>query len=246
MAEFVTCLFILSDRNLYEFVQLNLPGLLPNLTVIKELIDSTDTNIQGEFRYDAMFDYLSPKSSKFTFSAEDCTSVVLKMTYIPQVNNFIGFVPPLRNGMPQMSTFTTESFTELENCSTTLSLSHHLNVHIIQPITLDFDMCSSFLLSAYGTANQFTTKDVIARRLKIADECEKTGTRLVGFSTDANSHYLRSIRLLTRFCAHLPNQQFHLHENAFSAGAPRVSSILCIVIWHISCTNLPYRLGHSF
>ena len=57
--EFAACLFILGGRNAYEFIRLNIPGLIPSLTTIQALIDRGTNHFQeGEFRHNAMCDYL--------------------------------------------------------------------------------------------------------------------------------------------------------------------------------------------
>ncbi|CAF1143938.1 unnamed protein product [Rotaria sordida] len=224
--EFASCIFILGGRNVYEFIRINIPGLLPSLTVIQALIDSSTNNLQeGEFRYDAMSDYLSSKRSKFVFAAEDCTSVIPKITYNVQSNTFTGFTPPLKDGLPQINTFSTESFSELEHWSSTLAISNLLNVHMIQAITVASNSCSPFLLSAYGTDNRFITKDIILRWVNMVDECVKREINLVGFATDCDSRYLRSMRLLMGFFATMSNQKFHQRKNAFHVNIPPVSYI---------------------
>lgn len=224
--EFASCLFILGGRNVYEFVRINIPGFLPSLPVIQALIDTSTNYIQeGEFRYDVMSDYLSSRQSKFAFAAEDCTSIVPKITYNAQSNIFTGFVPPLAGGLPLINTFSTESFTEFQRWISTLVKSHLLNVHMIQPITPISDSCSPFLLSAYGTDNRFTAKDIVLRWVHMVDECAKTGKKLVGIATDCDSRYLRSMRLLMGFFADMPNQQFYQHDDAFHVNIPQVSYI---------------------
>ena len=133
MREFASVIFILGGRNLYEFIRMNIPGLLPSLSIIQSLIDSSTNYLQeGQYRYEAMYDYLSWKRSKFVFAAEDCTSVIPKITYNVHSNTFTGFTPPLKDGLPQVNTFSTESFSELEHWSSTLPISNLLNIHMVQ------------------------------------------------------------------------------------------------------------------
>lgn len=225
--EFAACLFILGGRNVYEFIRLNVSGLLPSLTTIQALIDTGTNHFQeGEFRYDAMCDYLSSNGSKLVFASEDCTSVIPKVTYDATSNSFIGFVPSLKNGLPEVNKFSTESFAELENWFSTIAKSHLLNVHMIQPIVSTSNTCSPFMLSAYGTDNCFKTQDIINRWTNMVNECLKKDIKLIGFATDADTRYLKAMRLLMGFFAHMPDQQFLQGDNTFRAAIPRVSSIL--------------------
>ncbi|CAF4892980.1 unnamed protein product, partial [Rotaria socialis] len=220
--EFASCVFILGGRNVYEFVRLNIPGLLPSLTVIQALIDASTNYFQeGEFRYNVMSDYISSKKLKFVYAAEDCTSVIPKIAYNTRSNNFAGFVPPLKGCLPQINTFSTESFAELQHWFCIVSMSHLLNVHMIQPATSTSDSCAPFLLSAYGTDNCFTAQDIVLRWVNIVNECTKNRAKLVGFATDCDSRYLGSMRLLMGFFSNMPKQQFHQHENAFHVDIPQ-------------------------
>lgn len=224
--EFASCLFILGGRNVYEFIRLNIPGLLPTLPVIQALIDSAENRIvEADFRYDLMSDYLSLQKTNFIFASEDCTGVVPRIVYNVQSNSFIGFVPHLEDGLPQINAFSTESFAKLENWFDTLNKSYLLNIHMVQPINLSSISCSPFLLSAYGTDNQFKTIDILMRWMSMVNQCDKKGVKVVGFSTDCDSRYLRSMRLLMGYFADLPNQHFHLRDNAFYVDIPKVISL---------------------
>ena len=173
-------------------------------------------------------------SSQFVFAEEDCTSVIPKVTYDATLNSFIGFVPPLKNGLPQVNTFSTESFAVLENWFSTLAKSHLLNVHMIQPITLTSNTCSPFLLSAYGTDSRFKTRDIIMRWIYIINECKNKGIRLIDFATDLDPRYMKAMHLFMGFFARMSNQQLHHNENSFYADIPRVSSILTILIFLVT------------
>ncbi len=195
--DFASCVFILGGRNVYEFIRLNIPGFLPSLTVIQRLLDSTRSRIEeGEFRYNLMADHLLSQKTKFIFAAEDCTAVVPRIVYDVQANTFIGFTPYLEDGLPQINAFSTESFSELENWFNTLTKSHFLNLQMIQPINLNGASCSPFLLSAYGSDNHFTTEDILTKWMNIIHRCNEKDVKVVGFATDCDSRYLRSMRLL--------------------------------------------------
>ncbi|CAF1513074.1 unnamed protein product [Rotaria sp. Silwood1] len=74
---------------------------------------------------------------------------------------------------------------------------------------------SPFLLSAYGVENTFTANDVLRRWLFIYEGCIKNQIRIIGFSSDADSKYMRAMRLVSGFFASLPNFKLHQHPNAF-------------------------------
>ena len=222
--ELATCLFILAGRNAYEFARLNIRGLLPSLTLIQTSLGSRVNRVEeGEFRYDLMAEYLSSEAMKFIFAAEDCTAVVPRVVYDVQSNTFVGFTSHLKNGLPAVNAFSTESFAELKDWFQTSTQSRLLNLHMIQPIGCGPIPCSSFLLSAYGTDNCFSGQDIILRRITIVNQCEIEGVKVIGFASDCDPRYLRSMRVLMGFFVDAPNYQFHVNDNAFSVIIPKVS-----------------------
>ncbi|CAF5063081.1 unnamed protein product, partial [Rotaria sp. Silwood1] len=74
---------------------------------------------------------------------------------------------------------------------------------------------SPFLISAYGVDNTFTTNDILRRWIFIFEKCIQKQIRIIGFSTDADSKYMRAMRLTSGFFASLPNFALHKHPNAF-------------------------------
>jgi hypothetical protein len=121
-----------------------------------------------------------------------------------------------------MNSFSTESFSELENWFNTLTKSHLLNLQMIQPISLDSVSSSPFILSACGTDNRFTTEDILMKWMNIINQCNEQGVRVVGFATDCDSRYLRSMRLFMGVFADMPNQQIYLRDDVFHVDIPKV------------------------
>ncbi|CAF3644096.1 unnamed protein product, partial [Rotaria sp. Silwood2] len=77
---------------------------------------------------------------------------------------------------------------------------------MIQPINPNGVSCSSFLLAAYGTDNQFTTEDTLMKWMSVVNHCNEKHGRVVGFATDCDPRYLRSMRLFKGFYADMANQ----------------------------------------
>ncbi|CAF1235869.1 unnamed protein product, partial [Rotaria sordida] len=74
--DFAVCLFILADRNAYEFLRINIPGTLPSLITIRAKLSTAGFRaLEGEFRYDDMNKYMDEINSKFAFCSEDCTNL---------------------------------------------------------------------------------------------------------------------------------------------------------------------------
>ena len=112
---FALCCYILVGKNSYNFLRLNLPGSLPNLTTLNTLIGTNeDVIIECKFRFSQLQRYLQSFKVEHVFCAEDCTALVRKITYDVKTDTFIGFSTPLDNGVPFPLYFKTTSFSELQ------------------------------------------------------------------------------------------------------------------------------------
>lgn len=220
--QFALVLSILGRRQVYEYIRINLPGGLPSLTTLSTIFNQNrEKLLEGEFRFDSMKNHFESMKVKYAFAAEDCTSVIRKVCYDRWSNSFVGFCPQLQNdGFPQLSSFVIESISDLEIAFETESLSSLLNVYAIRPITSESQHSSPFVLSAFGSDNKFQTHHVIARWLKIFDESLKRGIRILGFSTDCDSRYLRCMRLVMNFFASLPNVDLRQSPNVYNVDIP--------------------------
>ncbi|CAF3399478.1 unnamed protein product [Rotaria sp. Silwood2] len=136
--DFALCLSILAGRNACEFIRLNIPGALPNLTINQTKIAKEGfCTVEGEFRYDDMNKYLRTINSTFVYCAENCTSAVREIVYDVQSNAFAGFTSPLdEHGMPRIQHFQTNSFEGLKTWFEQKDISHLINLHMIQPICI--------------------------------------------------------------------------------------------------------------
>lgn len=216
--ELAFVLNLLSGRQGYEFIRLNLPGAFPSITTLSNRFNENREKIsEGQFRFDSLKDYFQSMNVEYAFASEDVTGVVKKVSYDCQSNSFVGFCPTLHSdGFPRSSGLDVPSFYDLENRFMSDPISPFLYIHAIQPIKSHSTHGSPFLLSAYGTDNKFTTSDVINRWLKIFDESLKRGIRIIGFSTDCDARYLRAMRVISNFFAHVPNYDFRKRSNVFT------------------------------
>ncbi|CAF4165786.1 unnamed protein product [Rotaria magnacalcarata] len=74
---------------------------------------------------------------------------------------------------------------------------------------------TAFLLSAYGVVNTYTSIEILRRWLFIFNNSLQKKIRIIGFSTDGDSKYLRAMRLVSGFFGSLPHFKFIEHQEAF-------------------------------
>ncbi|CAF3671588.1 unnamed protein product [Rotaria socialis] len=132
---------------------------------------------------------------KKTFCAEDSTVTVSKVTYDTQTNTFIDFSLPLgQHGLPIIKSYSTDSFTCLENWYSNKPMAKSQVAHLIQPLSYSLENISPYLLAKYGTNNKFKAPYVISRWGYIYRQCKAKGVRIIGYSKDSNSRYLNAMR----------------------------------------------------
>ncbi|CAF1002645.1 unnamed protein product [Rotaria sordida] len=217
---FASSVYGLGGRDLYEFLRLNLPGAFPSIPTLESYSNEYCTRIEeGEFRFKELVNYSNKINCSFVYSSEDSTSVISKVQYDIESNSFIGFCVKLVNGLPLTRQYQTDNFTELENWFETANQATLVNINTVQLIT---NVTSpSFLLSGFGTDNSYDTISIICRWLYVYEQCQTHNIRVVGFASDADSKYLRAMRLATGYFAQLPNINLLNRDDIFNIQIPK-------------------------
>lgn len=186
MKNFALSLYILGGKLTYEFIRMNLPGSVPNLTMLNTLISNSDAKIsEAEFRFDNVRKSSDTVDMQYAFASEDTTGVIPKVNYDSITDTFNGFPIPLNRGVPAQKFYQTDSYTTLKEWFYSIEKSSLLNVHMLQllPLTDQNVIPSPFLLPAYGTNNRTTANDILHRWWYIFNECAQRNVRIIGFST---------------------------------------------------------------
>ena len=217
--QFALLLFIFGGRNCYEFLRLNLPAGLPHISNIESLIRKMEMRIlEGEFRFQAMKEYVQVSGFNYVYVGEDSTSSLTHIDYDAQINSFIGFSPLLINGIPQVNYFQTDNFDQLRKWFDQVDKSNFINLHMMKSI---MPSIPPMILCAYGSNNQATAIDILKKWLFIRNKSSSEGICVIGFSTDADARYLRAMRLCSRLFAELPNLNLFRYNDPFDMRIPK-------------------------
>ncbi|CAF4805498.1 unnamed protein product, partial [Rotaria socialis] len=173
--------------------------------------------IECELRFSLLKEYSRSTSCNYIFVAEDATRSISCIDYDVQSNSFIGFSAPLVNGVPQSNFFRTEKFNVLKEWFDEADTSKFINLHMAKSLK---SSAPSFILCAYGSNNKFEAIDVLRRWLYIYHESLIQGLRVIGFSTDGDSRYLRAMRLCSRFFVELPNSNLFKYNDQLDIKIP--------------------------
>ncbi|CAF2709092.1 unnamed protein product [Rotaria sp. Silwood2] len=190
--QFALLIYILGGRNCYEFLRLNLSGSLPHISNVESLIRNQEMRmIESEFRFQLIKEYLKSNKSNYVFIAEDATSSICRIDYDATSNSFIGFSSPLINGVPQPNFFQTENFEQLELWFNEIDKAKFINLYMLKSLVLSDP---PFILAAYGSNNKAKAIEILKRWLFIYHQCLIQDIHVIGFSTDADSRFLRAMR----------------------------------------------------
>ncbi|CAF3915067.1 unnamed protein product [Rotaria magnacalcarata] len=218
--KFAISLYVLGGKQCYEFVRLNMPGAIPNLSTLGDLINKSNMTLtEAEFKFDSLRQF----QSGFGFCSEDTTGVIPKVEHDSSTNSFIGFTTSIVDGIPLTKHYQADTFDDFKMVYNTNEIARLLNVHMFQSISAE-DNPTNFpkplLLSAYGVDNKFTAMDILRRWMYIFENCLDKGARIIGFSTDADNKYVSAMRLASNFFASLPNFKLDKHQHAFKIDIP--------------------------
>ncbi|CAF4009907.1 unnamed protein product [Rotaria magnacalcarata] len=218
--KFAISLYVLGGKQCYEFVRLNMPGAIPNLSTLGDLINKSNMTLtEAEFKFDSLRQF----QSGFGFCSEDTTGVIPKVEHDSSTNSSIGFTTSIVDGIPLTKHYQADTFDDFKMVYNTNEIARLLNVHMFQSISAE-DNPTNFpkplLLSAYGVDNKFTAMDILRRWMYIFENCLDKGARIIGFSTDADNKYVSAMRLASNFFASLPNFKLDKHQHAFKIDIP--------------------------
>ena len=222
--DFAASLYILGERNAYEFVRINLPGSIPSLSSLQTIVSSSAQHFaEGEFQYDRLKNFIAPLGCKYAFCGEDSTGIIPKVCYDARSNCFVGFTLPLNDGFPFSGYFSTNSLSKLEEWHQNVNKSHLLNVHVLQALRpTDQSTPSPFLLAAYGTNGRYSAEDVLKRWTRIFSSCLAQNVRILGFSGDCDPRIMKAMRDSMGFFS-ARNTGFEEHPNHFNLTLFQVS-----------------------
>ena len=138
---------------------------------------------------------------------------------------FVGFKPPLKNGLPSINQFRTNNYHELEKWFQNVDRSTLVNATLIEPLLTNVDALfhsRPYIISAFGTDNKYSAIDVLRKWIHVYNELKKRDINVVGFSSDCDSRYLKSMQLALGFFARAPYlDMFSGYDQLFRFDVPK-------------------------
>ena len=184
-------LYYLNERAGYELLLDNLGVGLPSLPTVFRMINDTPRIKEGEFLFDELSEHLNKwNSPKFVHVHMDDTRVLNKVEYDPVTDRFVGFVLPLKNGLPDEDAFVLTTFVELKNVYEKTSIANYAHCIVAKPLTVD---APSFVLFVLGTDSKYDHTVILSRWIHIECEFNKRGITAISFGADGAGAFMKAM-----------------------------------------------------
>ncbi|KAK3928336.1 Calcium-binding protein 4 [Frankliniella fusca] len=190
LREFCTLVFVLGGPQLYEILSKNL--LLPSVTVCRNNLVSNETIQEGVFRFHELKRYMLSQgyTTNKVLISEDGTVVNGRIEYDIKTNQLVGFVLPLRNGVPVAISFPAVSAHAMRSYFENHVACKTVYVIMAQPLV---HKSSPFCLALFGTDNKFLHTDVLARWKWMDQAAAEAGIEIVCRYSDGDGKLLRAM-----------------------------------------------------
>ena len=198
MKDFGLYLYYVGGRCLYETLQSNLKNALPSISTLNRHVSKKSSYKQeGLIDLQGLLSYLEKNNlPKIVWISEDATRITARVEYDSKTNKLVGFVLPLKNGLPQTQTYLATSAKKIEEHFQNGVIANFVQVIMAQPLK---DGTPPFCLSLFGTDNKYKAEDVLSRWNFIRTEAQKYQIIVAGFSSDGDAKLLKAMRLITDF-----------------------------------------------
>lgn len=191
--KFSLYLFYIGGRLLYETLHANLKNALPSIATLNRYAAKHYRSLEeGNLDFEGLRTFLEDRSlPKRVWISEDGTRVTAKVEYDEKTNKIIGFTLPLINGLPKTDAYIASSAKTIEDYFRQCIKSHYAYAIMAQPLS---DKAPPYCLGLFGTDNRFTANDVKSRWSYMIKTAEEFGIHVVGFSSDGDSRFMKSMR----------------------------------------------------
>lgn len=191
---FVTYIYLLGGRMLFEVIHKNLGNSFPSISTTERCLAKFDKRIvEGQFRFDELKTFVEErKLPNLIWVSEDATRIKSAVEYDRDSNQLVGFTAPFDdNGYPKIRLFEAKNGKAVENFFNSSKVSNYAYVIMSRPLKFN---SPSFCLNVFGSDNHFTA-DLVRRRWdRMREKAEKSGCKILGFSGDGDPRVLSAMR----------------------------------------------------
>lgn len=193
LKKFTLYLYLNGGKFTYENLTKNFDGSFPSLSTVKNLLSSISTMLESEVRIEHLYKFIIQRNFQLVvWISEDQTKVVEQVVYDTKSNRLLGFVSTLdSNGFPNEMNFVATSAYTIKKHFDNGIRAPYVNIVMAQPLNSN---ASAFCIAAYGSDNKFNYKDVGNRWKFLEDRCLQKQIKVLGFSTDGASQFMKNMK----------------------------------------------------
>ena len=163
----------------YEFLQSNLGDALPSLSTISRMISDKVRMREGQFLFDELKKHLDLwNAPPFVHIHLDDTRVLNRVEYDPTTDRYVGFLLPIKDGLPEENAYILNTFGELQYIYNTVHVAKYAHCIVAKPICYD---APSFVFFVLSTDSKYDHTVIIQRWEFIEQELKKRGITVVTF-----------------------------------------------------------------
>ena len=196
--KFSLALLILAGNSGYELLQKNLKDALPAYSTLQKLMSTKKRMVEGTFYFTEFLAHLNEwKAPKFVHVQLDDTRIINEVSYDAYTDRFVGFILPLKNGLPVEDTFVLNTFAEIEDAyvKNKSSVAKYAHCIVVQSIAVEVP---SFVLAVIGTDSKYDNTVVSKRWEHIDNELKKLGIVVISNGSDGAGPFLKSMLTETK------------------------------------------------
>jgi len=121
---------------------------------------------------------LNFQTLKFHYSAVDFQK---EIEYDPLTDRYVGFVLPLKDGLPICDAYMFGTFQEISHAYKACAIAKYAHVIVAKPITVD---TPSFVLAVLGTDSKYDSTIISKRWAYMKDQLSKRNIKIVSYGAE--------------------------------------------------------------
>ena len=189
--KFGLALLIMTGKAGYELLQRNLGDALPGYGTLQRMMSLKERLVEGHFYFDELLNHLRDWEAPFYVHVHlDDTRIKNRIDYDAYCDRFVGFVLPLRDGLPVCDAFVLQTFEEIKNAFDNSTVAKYAHCIVIKPIKVD---APSFVLAVLGTDSKYDHTVITQRWQYIGKELLRRGVTVISNGSDGAGPFLKAM-----------------------------------------------------
>ena len=189
--KFALALLILIGNAGHELLQTNLKDALPAYSTLQCMMSLKERPVEGRFYFDELFAHLREwKAPLYVHVHLDDTRIRNRIEYDSYCDRFVGFVLPLRDGLPVCDAFVLQTFDEIKDAFNNSTVAKYAHCIVVKPIKVD---APSFVLAVLGTDSKYDHTVIMKRWHHVDKELLSRGVTVISNGSDGAGPFLKAM-----------------------------------------------------